>query len=240
MTEQNALENILEDAEEATAEVGQEDTNNAEVTDSTKGEEQAVAKPKEEESWTKAAVLAERRKRQALEEENRRLKSGEAPKPAARPDVLEDQDGAFNHVEAKLSQALLNERINLSREFMIDKHDDYELMETEFADMCKDNPQLVVEMQRSSNPAKFAYQTAKNATEIKKLSDPQTREEIKAQMKAEILAELNAQNGEEEEQDPKEVRRTTALKTPKLVKATSAQSGMAVPKAKTLNELFPN
>lgn len=233
-TETNSLENILEgtDVTDTSLQDDVADTDTTKVDD-----KKADDKPKEEESWTKAAVLSERKKRQALEEEVATLKGGkEPPKPVARPSVTEDEEGAFNHVKSEVSQALLNERISLSREFMMDKHEDYELMESEFADMCKENPALATQMVKSPNPAKFAYQTAKNTLEAKKFSDPKSLEEIKARMKQEILDELKAQD--EEEPDPKEVRKAAALKTPKLHNATSAQSGMAVPKAKSLEELF--
>lgn len=163
--------------------------------------EPTTAKDAEPQEWTKKAVLDERRKRQALEAEVAQLKK-------AKPESKEDEG------EADVGTIILRERINNSRELMIETKADYEDMETVFLDMAKENPSLITEMNRSPNPAKFAYTKAKEHSEY---------QEFKAVKEtAEYKEFLEFKAGKSTKKDaPEDKRKASAVKVPDLTKAAA-------------------
>jgi hypothetical protein len=213
------------DTTEATETRGEtkEVTSTEKVEAKTEQAEPPAAENKEE-LWTKKAVLDERKKRQALENELLELKkakpNGEESKPA----------------EISIEDRLWQERANTTREIYLDKHEDYEEMETLFLDMCKDNPALRTELRNSTNPAKFAYNQAKNHTEAKKLSDPEyvkkLEQEIYEKAKKEILAEVEAK------QAPEDKRKKAALSVANISKTTSVNSNSSKESLETLDDMF--
>lgn len=184
------------------------------------------AEENKEESWTKKAVLDERKKRQAAESELAKYKENK---------VNSKEPEEITPEQQSLQKIILNERINLSREMMLDKHEDYEEYETIFIDMAKENPALVTQMQASPNPAKFAYQQAKQLSEAKKLSDPTYVETLKKQMYEEILKQIEA---EKENDKVNNSRKKAALSVNNLVKATSANEVSHEEQKDPLAELF--
>ena len=125
-----------------------------------------------DESWTKAAALDERRKRQAAEaaeraaiEERdtlkRELEAARVPEKKERPDVFDDQEAAFEYLESEQDRKRINDKIELSQDIMRRTKEDYQEMEDTFIEMVKENPKLGVEMRAHPNPAGFVYDTAK-------------------------------------------------------------------------------
>lgn len=227
-------ETVEEVTEEAKAEPEQEAEETAEVEgdkpEATEDEPVAEepAPPADEESqWTKTMAIDERRKRQAAEERLRdleaRLSQQEAAPAKERPDVFEDAEGAFKHTEETFEQRIVNERVNMSRSMMEMMHDDYSDMEQAFIALAKDNPALANQMYASANPAKFAYDTAKQHSEIQKFSDPNYAENLKAQIRAEVLAELK----EDAKPTEAEIRNQTAANVTNL-STTTAKGGNTV------------
>ena len=193
------------------------------------------------ESWTKTAVLDERRKRQELEaklaEYEKNLTKTEEVK---RPDVYEDPEGAFKHTESQFANALLFERINLSRELMADKFEDYAAMENVFVEMVKSTPvpdgmvhPLVHEMNQSANPAKFAYNKAKEHSEYLDFQKTKDSEDYKAFLEARKSGAFD----KPVEDSPEVKRNKSAVKVPDLINATSAKSGHTEGE-KTLKQLL--
>ncbi len=125
----------------------------------------------------KAALIAERRKRQAAEEELRTLK-GEKVEP---------------------SSDALNSRILLSQDLMRDAKTDFPEMEKLFMDLVsEETPEglrivdhsLYKQFRESANPAKFAYNHAKKHQEFQQKSDPSYESNLREKIKQELLAEL--------------------------------------------------
>lgn len=175
-----------------------------------------------EEVWTKKAVLDERKKRQALENELAELKKA---KPKG-----ENEDA--KPAELSLEDRLWQERTLTLREIFLEKHEDYEEMESVFVDMCKENPALQAELRNSVNPAKFAYNQAKTYTETKKLSDPDYIKNIREEIRKEVLAELQGKS------PPEDKRKKTALSVANLSNATHTNTNSSTVKLSTLNEMF--
>jgi len=153
------------------------------------GEEEAtppVAKPEEstEHHAPIAALVDERQKRQAAETRVRELEAA-SQQPA--PNPIDDPEGALDHLRGEFSQGMWAIKSGLSRDMMSSAHPDYAEKESAFIEMAQANPGLVAEMHASENPARFAYDTAKNAQEYQAM---QNVDEYRAKLKAELRAEL--------------------------------------------------
>lgn len=147
----------------------------------------------------KRAVLDERRKRQALEQELAQLRAQvnpDAHQPPARPDVFEDQEGAFGHLEHAFETRLVTQRIEISQELMREKHEDYDEAEAEFVELAKADPSLVQKMKASTLPAKFVYDHVQKHRQLQEMQDVEGyKAKLREQVRAEILAELEAERG---------------------------------------------
>lgn len=194
--------------------------------------EGSTAEPEKDSTIPIAALLDEREKRQQrdkrIEELESKLNELNST-PEAAPDVLDDQEGFVGHFEAKLKQARHEDRILMSQNFMRLLHDDYDQMEEKFAGLVQSNPALAAQLNAAEMPAKFAYDTAKAAIEAEQLSDPAYKDKLKADMRAEILKELEVEKGEAEKKAEAEAKLEAAL-TPSLAnqRAAGAATGEAV------------
>lgn len=240
MTDLDSLESVMGDevdtdltgaeADQPVVETDNPEGDDTDTAATPAGEAQPTDKPSAKEaddaseSWTKRAVLDERRKRQDLERENAALKARlnpeATPKQPARPDVFEDQEGAFGYLQQQFDQRLVVDRINLSRELMAEKHDDYEEAESAFVDLAKADPSLVAKMRAATLPAKFVYDHVKKHQQMQEMQDVDGyRAKIKAELRAEILAEMDAEGAEERAtaqtpHPPQLVNRRSASKAP--------------------------
>lgn len=243
MSEEQSLDDLLNDVEpqavEAAAEAGEaapepeaepaveakadETEKPTEEAETPEAKQEEAPKSDDSESWTKAAVLDERRKRQELERKIAEYEAASAKQDGPkRPDVFEDQEGAFGHVEQTLQQQIQstahNIRLELSQDMMRMVKPDYDEVESEFIDLAKENPALIKELQESSNPARFAYDTAIKAREAAELKNvDEYKAKIKAELRAELEAELKAQM---EQSEAKQAQKNQAL-TPSLAAAQS-------------------
>lgn len=211
MTDSMTLEDVFNDEVEKPEVTGEE--KGGSPTPDVKPDKVEADKPEEdsppesakraddEESWTMAAVLDERRKRQELERQLEELRAKEKPEDT-RPDVFEDPDGAFSHVEQRFNQKILNERITLSRALMEDRHADYADKEAVFVGMAKENPDLIRQMQEHPFPAKFAYEQASKHQEYQAMQDVDAyKSKLREEVKAELLQEMEAKNSQKAEKD---------------------------------------
>lgn len=150
----------------------------------------------EPDSWTKAAVLDERKKRQALEAELEALKRAQQQPEPKKVDLFEDPEGYQKHVEQSIQKARIEDRIALSREIFASMKDDYEEAEAAFIDMAKQFPQLVDEMLSAPVPAKFAYEQGKKAlafNEMKSFDANAYKAKLREELRAELMQEFQAQ-----------------------------------------------
>lgn len=160
-------------------------------------------KPKEAqepENWTKAAVLDERKKRQALEAELEALKRQQQPE-AKKVDLFEDPEGYQKQVEQSIQKARIEDRISLSREIFASMKDDYEEAEAAFIDMAKQFPQLVDEMLAAPVPAKFAYEQGKKAlafNEMKAFDADAYKAKLREELRTELMQELQSQQSQKQ------------------------------------------
>lgn len=173
------------------------------------------SEPKEE--WTKAAVIDERRKRQALERELAELRKQQEAQPK-RPDLFEDPEGALRHEREQLSQQIHATRLELTQELMRDAHPDYDELESEFIELARENPFLIQQLQQAKNPARFAYETAKKARDAAALKDV---DKLKADLEAKLRAELEEKIRKDLEESLKRDGKKREALTPSLAAAQS-------------------
>lgn len=140
----------------------------------------------------KAGITAERHKRQEAEQQLEQYKAYLAQQQQGqqeKPDFWENPEKVLGSYAQNLQQQMQQMQTNLSVEMMKTVHQDYDDMESKFVEMAKANPALIAQMNQSGNPAKFAYDTAKAKTEVEQMSDPNYRDKLKAELRAEIEAE---------------------------------------------------
>ena len=168
----------------------------------------------DEEPWTKKAVLDERRKRQELEARLKELESKKPPEEEA--DWYSKPEEAAQRQQAQFSQALWNQRVELSQDMMRERHEDYDDMEARFVQMAQENPTLRAEFQKAPNPARFAYDTAKKAAEYEAMKDV---DGYKAKLEAEMRKELEEKVRAEYEAKAKKQAEKEAAIEPSLASA---------------------
>lgn len=214
--EDNEELETVDEAEETTGE--EEESAEAQEPEA---EEDSTPEPKseeKEESWTKAAVLDERRKRQELEA---RLKEYESRKqePKTRPDVFEDAEGAFRHTEESFSDQMRSMRLDMSVEMMKTAKPDYAEKEAAFIELASENPELVAQMNRHPNPARFAYETAEKH---QKWQEMQNVDEYRSKLEAEIRGKLEQEFAEKYSAKAEAQAKKKAAITPSLTDARSS------------------
>lgn len=183
--------------------------------------------PSAEELGLKAALAAERRRRQEAEGKLREKAAAKAPDP------IEDPEGYANHLRAENGRNEFKTKIALSRDLMIDTREDFIEKEKVFMGLVADeegnitDESLFRKFQNAPNPARFAYNHAKEHLEVQELKSPEYREKLKAEIRAELEAEGKVKK-------PK-----SATEVPDLTKATAAASNLtAVEELTELSDMF--
>ncbi len=134
-----------------------------------------------------AATLAERDKRQ----------KAEAEATALRERLAQYEDVEEPNQRPSVEQEMLQNKIELSRDVMSELDDKFEsVYEPHFMKMVMDDEgnvqdeRLLAQFQESRNPAKFARDTAKKDLQVREVTDPKYEENLRAQLRADILKEI--------------------------------------------------
>lgn len=164
-----------------------------------------------------AAMKAEREKRQRLEAELAKLQQEQEKEQA--PNFYEAPEQHLEHVLNRV-RTESNQRLYAALEEQArELYPDYDEVFTEVEAHVQANPGSEREIFSSANPALAAYKFGKQLLERKELENP---EAYKAKLKAEILAELQADQNKAKE----EARRKAAESIPPdLATTRSAHSG---------------
>lgn len=109
-------------------------------------------------------------------------------------DLLDPQQ-AQSFIANQLQPQLFETRVLLSQEMYRSAKPDYDEIELIFAEQCDRDPALKAKLLSHPVPAKFAYEEGKKIKLMQELSDP---EAYKAKLREEILAELQAQKGQQQ------------------------------------------
>ncbi len=191
------------------------------------------AEPPAAEQGQLAAMLAERDKRKAAEARIRELES--KLEPESQIDPIEDPEGYRNKIESDRIQSELRTKITLSQAMMTELDPDYLRLEGVFKGLIADedgniiDEGLVRRFQQADNPAKFLRDHTKEYESIAAMKDPKYRENLEAEIRAKVLAEISA----------KSKKGVSAADVPDLTHATSVGSNSVEgDKPLTLESLF--
>lgn len=205
MGELDALFNDKVESEPAQAESEVVEPTTTEVKTETAVDEKPQESEKAEkseidaqEAWTKKAALDERRKRQEKEreldqvrkelEELRKNQFGK--REEHQPDIFDDPKGFEDRIRQDMRQEMSQYRTEMSRNMMLQMHEDYEEAELKFFDIAKENPFLRQQAAMSDHPAKFVYDTVKKHDEFQQLKDGTLKEKLRAEVRKELEEEM--------------------------------------------------
>jgi len=166
---------VIEEPEVAAQETVEE--TGAEVTqDAAEIPAQPAEKPAPDMEGIKAALLAERRKRQEIEQQLQQLQK-------------QEEDPYKEEIRRELREEIINQRLDMSEAFARDKYADFDDKLVIFEAMVQENPALYPQMRAQANPAEFAYKTATNQQKLQEMGDPTAYEQ---KLREKITAELEA------------------------------------------------
>ncbi|MCK5602763.1 hypothetical protein KAR91_12860 [Candidatus Pacearchaeota archaeon] len=156
----------------------------------TKGEEEPTT-PVDEESKADKGVIetmrAERRKRQASEQQVQELQS-KLDKLEGETDIFDDPNGFIDQKLDKVRKESENRFLSMSEHQANARYDDFEEKKANFFDiMAKANPALTQEAINSPDPYDYIYNASKQQMEIASIGDLSTYRE---RLTAEITADL--------------------------------------------------
>lgn len=192
VTTEEPAEQQAEETIQATADVSEEVT---ESTGDTVEETQAASPPEADNDPVKglqAGIADERRKRQEAEARLQQLENhfrSQQQTPEQETTFWDDPDRALNGYAQQLQANTRKMMTDMSEELMRTTHDDYDETIGKFREMVGENPVLIQQMHQSANPAKFAYDAAKQRIQQEQYSDPKFMEKMKAQWLEEYKAE---------------------------------------------------
>lgn len=203
----STLKNILSDEDEAediTSEVTEETTETPEATEpdpeetpdqevEPEADDAAPAEPAEDPAPRMVpyeAMREEREKRQELADRLARIEARQAPPaPAPVPDMFEDPEGYQRYQE----QRLRNAQLDAFEESARDVHGD-EVVDAAFSafQSIRDTPEGAA-LANAKNPWRSVVQWHKKQEEMAKFNSEEWRQTEREKLRAEILAEVNAQ-----------------------------------------------
>jgi len=137
----------------------------------------------------KAKALDETQKRQNLETQLNDMRQKMEANQQPKQDFWENPEEVLSGITQQFDSRLQQMNTNLSVNMMKTIHQDYDEKESEFIEAAQSNPALIMQMNNSDNPAKFAYDYATNQRNLAEMQDPNYREKLKAEVRAEIEAE---------------------------------------------------
>lgn len=164
-----------------------------------KGEESASPAPVEEPPLEHPALLGERKRRQAAEDERNALKEQleQMQKPAEpTPNMWEDDEAWQQHfgknlVGQAVTQATQQSTIKMSEMMMRQNFPDFEEMREKYIALERENPAIIPQVMNDPHPWKKAYDIAKNHTAMQDLGATNI-EDMKAKLREELMAEMAA------------------------------------------------
>lgn len=162
-----------------------------------KPEPEKVDKDEPEQEWTKKAALDERRKRQekereleSIRKELEELRNKQFGKKDEYPDMFDDPKAFERRVKSDIDQKMSQVRAEMSRNMMMQMHEDYEEAEIKFFDLVKEHPMLGQQVVKHDHPAKFVYEQVKKFEEFKQIQDGSLKEKLRAEIRSELEKEF--------------------------------------------------
>ncbi len=148
-----------------------------------------------------AAIIAERRKRQELEQQiealRREMQAKPAEPPAPPPSVWEDEQGAFQHfggqaVSAAVQRATFEAKLNHSEFYARKNIDGFGEAWDDLNKWLSDNPSVAQQATSDIDPWGYAYRAFQNQRTMQELGATDI-ETLRAKIREEELAKLQQQ-----------------------------------------------
>lgn len=153
-----------------------------------------------------AALKDERTKRQQIEAERQqmaeRLQQYEAYFQSLQNGGQEEEPDpvqliaqqVMSQLQPQQEMQFLTQKVEFAEALARQKWADYDEKVEHFKEAAKANPFLIQELRTAANPAEYAYGVANQILEAKAYSQQPSREQIEAEMRAKIMAELGMSN----------------------------------------------
>jgi hypothetical protein len=198
----DSLASVFEDGEHEAVEATTETT---EVVEGAAVEPETVEKETEPEATTAPevpeaepqnvplqALKAEREKRQAAERQIAEFNANK--EKVAAPDVFDDQKAYTEHMQTEFSQAMFNERANMSEFYARREFKDLDDKLETFQNLKATNPALSAQVQNAASPY---HEIVDIVAKHEKMEKMQNIDEFEATTRAEIEAKVRAELGAE-------------------------------------------
>lgn len=195
-----------------------------------------TAPPVEEKTVPLAALKSEREKRQELERKLKELETKPAPERVNFYDNPEEHlNQRFQEIEARATARTYAALEAVEKE----AHPDFDEVAAEVIAAAQQHPTLVNQIMQAANPAREMYKVGQKLREFQKMQDP---EAYRAQMAAEIRAQVLAELGERGAQAAREAEARAAKAAaipPDISTRTNAPPKGSVTVTNPVNALFP-
>jgi len=202
-----SLDNILSDESDTEAELrpalpAEESGETPQPAPEQAEEAEAGPPPADERAkGQEAAIIAERRKRQELEQQiealRREMQAKPAEPPAPPPSVWEDEQGAFQHfggqaVSAAVQRATFEAKLNHSEFYARKNIDGFGEAWDDLNKWLSDNPSVAQQATSDIDPWGYAYRAFQNQRTMQELGATDI-ETLRAKIREEELAKLQQQ-----------------------------------------------
>jgi hypothetical protein len=179
-------------------------------------------KTETKEAWEYAAYKDEKSKRQEYARENEELKAQLAKlqprqEPEKAPDPVDDPEGFAAYIQRQADELAESRMLHFTENHMRKTHDDYDEKKAVFIELVKENPQLGEKAKATGDPLGFLYD---QATKHQQYQEMQDIDGYKAKIRAEIMAEIEAEKAGETQT----IAEKTSNITPSLATATAASA----------------
>lgn len=158
-------------------------------------EPEEPSKPEPAEKGLEAALVEERRKRQALEQE-REFWSELKAKKEEQPDPLDDPEGAYRNLSETVDRRILNERLNMSEMIHRQNKGDGAVDEAvaAWSEAVRQNPGMQQQAMQQHDPYGYVLKWHEQQSQIAEIGNldewkANTREALKAELMAELKAD---------------------------------------------------
>lgn len=184
-----------------------------------------------------AAVMDERKKRQALE---RRLAEIEAAQQSQPTDFYANPERHIAEVTDRVAQQMKGQ-MYAALEFQAKRtYPDYDEKFAVVEEFAQQNPAAIQDIFASPNPAVAAYELGQRLIEYREMQNPATyRQKIEAELRAKLEAEYAAKAKQQQDAQSAEAAKAAAI-PPDLSTSASASANTRQRETSVFKQLFPS
>lgn len=195
-----------------------------------------TAPPVEEKTVPLAALKSEREKRQELERKLKELETKPAPERVNFYDNPEEHlNQRFQEIEARATARTYAALEAVEKE----AHPDFDEVAAEVIAAAQQHPTLVNQIMQAANPAREMYKVGQKLREFQKMQDPEAyRAQMAAEIRAQVLAELGERGAQAEREAAARAAKAAAI-PPDISTRTNAPPKSGVTVTNPVNALFP-